>query len=181
LNTTNWKDIGELIGIAAIVASLIFVGLQMRQSQRIAIGEGYLTLLSSHVEIRSDITDHVSVWTRGAAGDELSEEDAAVFKILVGQINDARVMTYLQVSELRGSDNAKFVVDGFAAFLYHNPGARRVWVAREESFIRNRELLVPDGQYSDGVSPSFWMDLVTTEIAVLEQANLPIDKDYAGF
>ena len=34
--TNNWKDTAELIGIAAIVASLIFVGLQMRQTQVIA-------------------------------------------------------------------------------------------------------------------------------------------------
>jgi hypothetical protein len=37
----NWKDIAELIGIGAIVASLIFVGLQMQQSQEIAIGAQY--------------------------------------------------------------------------------------------------------------------------------------------
>ena len=37
MKNTNWKDIAELLGIAAIVASLIFVGLQMRQDQEIAI------------------------------------------------------------------------------------------------------------------------------------------------
>ena len=36
-----WKDAAELVGIAAIVASLIFVGLQMRQSQEIAIADQY--------------------------------------------------------------------------------------------------------------------------------------------
>ena len=36
MTTSNWKDIAELTGIAAIVASLIFVGLQMRQTQVIA-------------------------------------------------------------------------------------------------------------------------------------------------
>ena len=41
LKTTNWKDLAELIGITAIVASLIFVGLQMKQSQDIAIGTQY--------------------------------------------------------------------------------------------------------------------------------------------
>jgi hypothetical protein len=41
LNTTNWKDVAELIGIAAIVASLIFVGLQMKQSHEIAIADQY--------------------------------------------------------------------------------------------------------------------------------------------
>lgn len=37
MKSTNWKDIAELIGITAIVASLVFVGLQMKQSQEIAL------------------------------------------------------------------------------------------------------------------------------------------------
>ena len=36
MNTSNWKDIAELIGITAIVASLVFVGLEMRQDHVIA-------------------------------------------------------------------------------------------------------------------------------------------------
>ncbi len=38
---SNWKDIAEIIGIAAIVASLIFVGLQMKQSHEIALADQY--------------------------------------------------------------------------------------------------------------------------------------------
>ena len=41
MKSTSWKDIAELIGIAAIVASLIFVGLQMQQSQEIAVADQY--------------------------------------------------------------------------------------------------------------------------------------------
>jgi len=41
VKTTNWKDTAELIGITAIVASLVFVGLQMKQSQDIAIAAQY--------------------------------------------------------------------------------------------------------------------------------------------
>ena len=37
MKISDWKDTAELIGIAAIVASLIFVGLQMKQSQDIAV------------------------------------------------------------------------------------------------------------------------------------------------
>jgi hypothetical protein len=37
----DWKNVAELIGIAAIVASLIFVGLQLKQSQEIAIADQY--------------------------------------------------------------------------------------------------------------------------------------------
>jgi hypothetical protein len=41
MNYSKLKDSAELIGIAAIVASLIFVGLQMKQSQEIAIATQY--------------------------------------------------------------------------------------------------------------------------------------------
>ena len=41
MKTTHWKDIAELVGITAIVASLIFVGLQMKQSQEIAVAAQY--------------------------------------------------------------------------------------------------------------------------------------------
>ena len=33
MKNTNWKDIAEFVGIAAIVASLVFVGMQMQQDR----------------------------------------------------------------------------------------------------------------------------------------------------
>jgi hypothetical protein len=41
LKFLDWKICAELIGVAAIVASLIFVGLELRQSQRIALAAQY--------------------------------------------------------------------------------------------------------------------------------------------
>jgi len=37
----KWKEIAELVGMAAIVASLIFVGYQLKQDHEIAIAEAY--------------------------------------------------------------------------------------------------------------------------------------------
>ncbi len=37
MKVTYWRPIAELVGITSLVASLIFVGLQLRQSQEIAI------------------------------------------------------------------------------------------------------------------------------------------------
>jgi hypothetical protein len=31
MNLEKWRDIAELVGIVGIIASLVFVGLQMRQ------------------------------------------------------------------------------------------------------------------------------------------------------
>ena len=41
MKTRNLKDIAETVGIAAIIASLIFVGLQMKQSHEIALAAQY--------------------------------------------------------------------------------------------------------------------------------------------
>jgi len=41
LNSINVKDTVELVGIVAIVALLVFVGLQLKQSQEIAIASQY--------------------------------------------------------------------------------------------------------------------------------------------
>ena len=39
--SSNWRQSAELVGIMAVVASLIFVGLQLKQSQEIAIAAQY--------------------------------------------------------------------------------------------------------------------------------------------
>ena len=56
MNKTDWKDVAELIGIAAIVASLVFVGLQLRQEQVIARTE----LASVSAEIKNQINYKIS-------------------------------------------------------------------------------------------------------------------------
>ena len=50
MTTWNWKEIAELTGIAAVVAGLIFVGLQLRQSQEIAASGIYQERTSASVE-----------------------------------------------------------------------------------------------------------------------------------
>ena len=50
MQKTHWKDIAEVVGIAAIVASLVFVGLELRQSQEIAIAAQYQERSNSGTE-----------------------------------------------------------------------------------------------------------------------------------
>jgi len=50
MKQTNWKEFAELLGIAAIFGSLVFVGLELRQSQQIAIAGQYQQRAESFVE-----------------------------------------------------------------------------------------------------------------------------------
>ena len=48
MKTTDWKAVAELFGIAAIVISLIFVGVQLQLDRQVAV-----------VEARGAMTDRV--------------------------------------------------------------------------------------------------------------------------
>jgi len=65
MKKSNWKDIAELIGIAAIVASLLFVGLQMKQSQDIAIAAQYQERANTAIEYYSGFMSEPAISDRG--------------------------------------------------------------------------------------------------------------------
>jgi hypothetical protein len=56
LNRANWKDGAELIGIGAIVLSLIFVGFQIKQSHEIAMAAQYQARLDTWVGVLAAYT-----------------------------------------------------------------------------------------------------------------------------
>ena len=66
----KFRNIGELIGLIAIVASLVFVGLQLQQSQEIAIAGQYQNradaaqnMVLTHLEaghVQRNFRDHLS-------------------------------------------------------------------------------------------------------------------------
>ena len=93
MKSTNWKDVAELIGIAAIVASLVFVGLQMRQDHVFArsdLGAGSFESLAS---LRQEMT--------GA-------EFAATYAKMLEQPGQLTTTEQLQVSAYL--DAAKFLI-----------------------------------------------------------------------
>ena len=76
---SQWKDVAELTGLVAIVASLIFVGLQLKQSQDIALATQYqaraeTTMNLSLAHIEAGYTTRIPS-LRAGLSDEVSAED----------------------------------------------------------------------------------------------------------
>lgn len=71
------KDIVEFVGAVAILASLVFVGVQLQQSQNIAVAEGFATIFSTQIEVGNGIKEHVDIWRRGTSDGELTEDESA--------------------------------------------------------------------------------------------------------
>ena len=171
MEKTGWNNWFESIGIIAIVASLVFVGLQLRQAEKTASAEGYASTMSNFIEVGNSVKANVNIWNRGAAGEELTGDEAAIFAVLVRQINDSAYFGYMQELELSGEERARANASDFAIFLYTNLGAQRVWLAREEHLLKYRGLLNPA---TDGFSG--WKDMIIEDLAILDKKGAISEK-----
>ena len=161
----KFNEIAELVGIVAIVASLIFVGLEMRQSQKIALAEIEANHVSASVEIQSLISDNSEVWTRGIANEELDDSDAAIFESMLVALSDRNWSLQYQMRLLDRHDYADAVVHQFAAYLHRRPGLRRAWTEREANMKADRELVTP---YADSLT-SPYIEMIVTDFSILDQ------------
>ena len=163
MQNLKWKSLAETLGIAAIVASLIFVGLQMRQSQVIAIAETYMSILSSEIEVRNAVSEHAILWSKANSGAELDEAETVIFGNLVANLSSE---THRSMNQLRRLDHigaARNQVHNFASFLYQNPAARQVWKVQQETWIKHSALL------QDHVSD--YTGMVSDDLDKLDAAN----------
>ena len=87
MKKSNWKDIAEMVGLASIVASLLFVGMQMKQSQQIAIAGQYHSRAALAIENFGNLMSNDLAHTIGI-GDVLLE-------IMPDATPEARTFAYL--------------------------------------------------------------------------------------
>ena len=160
----EWNEIAELIGIVALVASLIFVGLQLQQSQAIALAEMNASYTANRIEESALIIDNIEVWLRGNAGESLTDAEKEIYRQLLQNVNDGYYFSIEQQKLLARRDLIKLDAAAFAAFLLKNPGALREWRAREEWLSETRGAVVPDEDIT-----TEWMELIEGSIAQLEQ------------
>ena len=63
-DSDNWV---QGIGLLGVMGSLVFVGLQLRQSEDIAISDVTESSVTWGIEFSSLIADHVDVWHKGTS------------------------------------------------------------------------------------------------------------------
>ncbi len=161
----DWRRIAELIGVLAVVLSLMFVGLQMRQTNDIAYLELDTAMVGIAVDTAELIAANSDVWVKGNAGEELTASEYAVFNEMISAMNSRLVVMNSHASQLGRDDIADLIRRDWAAFLHQNPGARHAWLSREDNLIKYRRLAAPDAADFSG-----WRDSVQSELAILDEA-----------
>lgn len=106
-----------------IIASLVFVGMQVKQTDVIASVEGQDNAVQRHFDMLSLMTEHADVWQRGCAGEDLGAVERAQFAkiFIIYTNNNFAGWRRLEVSGYRQS-KSEYNINGYAANLHRYPG-----------------------------------------------------------
>ena len=122
MNSEKVNDWLQIVGMFGIMASLVFVGLQVRQTQAIGEGESASQYFQAAVAGKQLVVDHADVWIRGCMGEELSNADQAKVAHLFRAYSIASYFAWLGTRHNILDLNPDDVVYPYAANIHRYPG-----------------------------------------------------------
>jgi hypothetical protein len=133
LDSTKLNHWLQILGMFGIMASLVFVGMQVKQTDVIASIEGQDNAVQRHYDMLSLMTEHAEVWQRGCSGAELNATERTQFtKIFsVYANNNFAGWRRLELSDYRDS-KSDYNINAFAANLHRYPGLAAVYRSSTE-------------------------------------------------
>ena len=111
MTSSNWKDVAEVLGVVAIVLSLVFVGIQLQQDQEIAGAQAYIDAASQITELNQLISENKAIWVRGLDGEELSKEDEVVFQSIYHALFVRKIAQWQRAIRLSAGDPNSSIQD----------------------------------------------------------------------
>jgi hypothetical protein len=129
MKETSWTEIAQLFGIVAIVASLVFVGLQLKQSEQLGYSEIVANMNDRRAALNELITDHAEVWHQACLGDELDPGSRIIAHRIMGAIMSDAVSEYIarNVGIARSDSARQRIIERVAAQLWKNPGMKEMF------------------------------------------------------
>ena len=132
MSNNSWKDIAELVGITAIVLSLLFVGFQIRQSQQLAMEEQINNANERQNAIRELIFAYPEIWHKACTGEPLDPVSRVIAaKIFDSWIDHVAGEYTLRASGVRQSEASRQkIVEEIAAQYWLYPGLEELGNSR---------------------------------------------------
>ena len=166
----NWKGIAELIGIAAIVASLLFVGLQLQQDQQIAVVDTHGSLSEEKIELAVLVSQNMEIWKKGLQGEDLSDTERGRFSGLLAAVEMHHQRSFIRWRGI-GPGDPDVIARRFAFALYIFPGMRAAYEA-DMQFIYSM-----DEATGGNMTIRPWKGTVLRSLEELDDANPPIPQE----
>ena len=111
------KDLLEAIGFVVLIASLIFVGMQIRQEHKIAQAQDAADFDDTMIEYARVINANRDIWIKGLEGAELSTQDQVTFESVAFAVWQKFTSIYRR-DRLLFQGNGMLAARQFAAELY---------------------------------------------------------------
>ena len=122
MDSARLNDWLQIVGMLAIVASLLFVGLQIKQSQSIGEGAQAVAWMEVAVSAREAIASHSDVWIKGCMGDEMSAADDAAFAQMFRAYTQAKYFGWLSAKQGIVDTDPNVQAYSYAASVHRYPG-----------------------------------------------------------
>ena len=171
MNTAKLNDWMQVFGIFAVVASLIFVGLQMRQDRTIA----FVDAMSSRSEVISGLAEMISnnqsLWIDGLNGAELSDADEATFHAMNEAIESYFVSTWRRVEGIGDGLSAESVSGDYAYAVYTHRGLRQAWKKQLAYWYARNSAL------SEDTAGGRFRESVNAHLAQLDRESPPLPEE----
>jgi len=135
LKSTSWKDIAELAGIAAIVVSLVFVGMQLSQDRVVALAQTYQSSLQSALELNAAMAEHAEVWAKSRNTTDLTDAEEIVINELLSMWR-ARAFFESRSGQAINGGKWRGPVERFAIVLHQNSTAKRLYLEGAQRDMR---------------------------------------------
>lgn len=147
---------GEFVGAIAVVATLVFVGIEVRQSRLVMSENNELSKLASLDESRRGFSawrsmlasDPVmsSLWRAGLAGEELDDDQKFRFALLLVEQQFLLLSAYDRYMQHDMSERANAMAGALASLIEGNPSIPEfVWLPGTEGFrdeLERQKLLI---------------------------------------
>ncbi len=168
VNSAKLNDWMQVVGIFAVVASLIFVGLQMRADRSFAVIDAISSRVDATVGLADLIGNNKAVWVSGLSGAELSDADQATFQAMTEAVDTYFIAHWVRLNSIGGADLGENVARGYAFEIYSHVGLRRAWIEQTE------HLRVKDNALGIDDRPSRFQDTVSSTLAQLDKDAPPL-------
>ena len=142
MDSQKLHDWLQVIGIAAVVASLIFVGLQIKQSDEIALAEVLESVAARAIEERALIAANADTWQRACLGEQLTAQERLIAANIYMNYLQNNYNSWVRFQETGiGGTGSGFLVDAYAANIHRYPGFKQLALslgARFDSELTNK-------------------------------------------
>ena len=130
MDSQRLHDWLQAIGIAAVVASLIFVGLQIKQSDEIALAEVLENVSAIGIEERALIAAHADTWQKACLGEQLTAQERLIaanifFNYMQNSFNSWNRIRATGI----GGTHSQYFIDSSAANIHRYPGFKKIFLS----------------------------------------------------